>query len=34
MHSEYAHQQFEGTDSLLYYMAKFVECYSSNKNVW
>lgn len=33
-HSAYAHEQFEVTDSMLYYMAKFVERYSGNKNVW
>jgi hypothetical protein len=33
-HSEYAHEQFGVTDSLLYYMAKFVKNYENNKNVW
>ena len=32
--SHYAHEQLESTDSVLYYMAKFVSNYKDKKNVW
>lgn len=32
--SHYAHEQLESTDSVLYYMTKFVSNYKDKKNVW